>query len=157
MSVVDTIEYSPMELIDRINRIYKSCTPKEQKYLMQILQELANDGVSKTYQDVWLADYKEIPVSIDTFLDHDMYLGKVTRNGQAIYPYWRKVLREIFYAGNTFEECFFTGATRIGKSSTAITATAYMLYRLMCLRDPQEYFGKKDVSKFSILSLTSSG
>lgn len=140
-----------LDLINRIQNIYSSCAPKEQEYLLQILQELADTGESPTYQDVWLADYKEIPVSIDTFLDDDLYLGKVTRNGQAIYPYWRKVLREIFYAGNTFEECFFTGATRIGKSSTAITATAYMLYRLMCLRDPQEYFGKKDVSKFSIL------
>lgn len=147
----EILECSPIELVNRINSIYTSCTSIEQHYLMQILKELADTGESQTYQNVWLADYKEIPVSIDTFIDHDMYLGKTNRNGAAVYPYWRKTLQNIFYAGNQYEECFFTGATRIGKSSTAITAIAYMLYRLMCLRDPQQYFGKKDVSKFSIL------
>lgn len=135
----------------RIQQIYSSCSQEEQQYLFQILTELSDTGHSDTYEKVWLADYKEIPVSIDTFIEADAYLGKTNRNGAAVYPHWRKVLREIFDAGNQFQEVILTGATRIGKSSTAITATAYMLYRLMCLRDPQKYFGKKEVSKFSIL------
>ena len=136
---------------DRIQDIYDSCTEQEQSYLIQILQELSDYGYSPTYNDIWMADYKEIPVSIDTFIESDTYLGKVTRNGAAIYPHWRVVLRDIFNAGNKYEEIVLTGATRIGKSSSGITGTSYMLYRLMCLRDPQRYFGKKDVSKFSIL------
>ena len=140
-----------LSLPSRIKKIYKSCTKEEQQYLRQILEEIAEYGESDTYEKIWLADYKEIPVDIDTFIESDRYLGKTNRNGAAVYPFWRTVLREIFSAGNRFEECFFTGATRIGKSSTAITGTCYMLYRLMCLKDPQEYFGKKDVSKFSIL------
>lgn len=135
----------------RIQNIYNSCSEEEKHYLLQILQELSDTGHSDTYEKIWLADYKEIPVSIDTFIESDTYLGKTNRNGAAVYPHWRKVLRDIFDAGNQFQEVIFTGATRIGKSSTAITATAYMLYRLMCLRDPQKYFGKKEVSKFSIL------
>lgn len=135
----------------RIKKIYKSCTKEEQGYLRQILEEIATFGESSTYRDIWLADYKEIPVDINTFICDDRYLGKTNRNGKAVYPFWHKTLNEIFSAGNKYEEIFFTGATRIGKSSTAITGTAYMLYRLMCLRDPQEYFGKKDVSVFSIL------
>lgn len=135
----------------RIQKIYASATDKEKQYLKQILQEIAEYGDSQTYRDIWLSDYVEIPVDIDTFLCDDRYLGKITRNGNAIYPFWRDFMRKLFTAGNKYEEVFFTGATRIGKSSTAITCTAYMLYRLMCLRDPQEYFGKKDVSVFSIL------
>lgn len=140
-----------LSLPARIAGIYESCNEKEKYYLRCILQELADEGYSKTYEDIWLADYKEIPVDIDTFIESDLYLGKTNRNGASVYPFWRKTLREIFNAGNKYEECFFTGATRIGKSSTAITATAYMLYKLMCLRNPQQYYGKKDVSKFSIL------
>ena len=140
-----------LSLPARIAGIYKSCNEKEKYYLRCILQELADDGYSRTYEDIWLADYKEIPVDIDTFIESDLYLGKTNRNGKSVYPFWRKTLREIFQAGNKYEECFFTGATRIGKSSTAITGTAYMLYKLMCLRNPQLYYGKKDVSKFSIL------
>ena len=135
----------------RIQRIYSSSTEREKAYLKKILEEIADTGDSPTYRDIWLSDYKEIPVDIDTFLCDDYYLGKTNRNGDAIYPYWRKVFRDIFNNGNKYEECFFTGATRIGKSSTAVACTAYMLYKLMCLRDPQQYFGKKDISKFSIL------
>lgn len=140
-----------IDIADRILKVFHSCSKQEQSVLRQILEELADTGESRTYNEIWLSDYKEIPVDINTFIEDDYYLGKTNRQGRAVYPYWRKVLSEIFDAGNKYEECFFTGATRIGKSSTAITGTAYMLYRLMCLRDPQEYFGKKDVSKFSIL------
>lgn len=135
----------------RIKKIYDSVPPQEQYYLRKILEEIAFSGDSETYRDIWLADYKEIPVDIDTFMNDELYLGKATRNGESIYPFWRKTLNEIFDAGNKYEEIFFTGATRTGKSSTGITATAYMTYRLQCLRDPQAYFDKKDVSIFSIL------
>lgn len=135
----------------RIKRIYSSSTEKEKVYLRRILEEIAETGDSQTYRDIWLSDYIEIPVDIDTFLCDDYFLGKITRNGNAIYPFWRDFMRKLFTAGNKYEEVFLTGATRIGKSSTGITCTAYMLYKLMCLRDPQAYFGKKDVSVFSIL------
>lgn len=139
------------DLPARIKNIYSTCSDQEQSYLRAILQELADVGYSKTYEEIWLADYKEIPVDIWTFLSSDMYLGRATNNGKSIYPYWKKTLIEIFNAGNKYDEVIFTGATRIGKSSTAISAISYMLYRLMCLKDPQKFFGKKEVSKFSIL------
>lgn len=139
------------DLVERIHSIYNNVDPKEQKYLRQILVELADSGRSSTYEDIWLADYKEIPVDIHTFICDSNYLGATNNNGKSVYPFWHKTLEEIFSSGNKYEEVFFTGATRIGKSSTAITATAYMLYRLMCLKDPQAYYGKKDISKFSIL------
>ena len=142
---------NPEELINRIKNIYTSCDPAEQEVLMQILRELAETGESPTYEQVWLADYKELPVDIDTFLNSDTYLGKTNRNGASVFPFWRKELHNVFDAGNKYYEWILTGATRIGKTSTAISGAAYMLYRLMCLRDPQKYFGKKEVSKFSIL------
>lgn len=139
------------ELPERIIKIFDTATDKERWILRRILTELSETGESKTYRDIWLADYKEIPVDIDTFLDDDAYLGRTNRNGAAVYPFWRKELNTIFGAGNKYYEWILTGATRIGKSSTGNSATSYMLYRLMCLRDPQKFFGKKDISKFSIL------
>ena len=135
----------------RIYKIYKSSPKPEQEFLRKILEEIAMFGYSDTYSNVWLSDYKEIPVDIETFLSSEEYLGLATREGEAIYPYWWNVFHDIFDNGNKYEECIFTGATRIGKTSTAINCAAYMLYRLMCLRDPQAYFHKKDVSKFSIM------
>lgn len=139
------------DLLDRINKIFNSASKEEQEILLKILEELGETGESETYQSIWLLDYKEIPVDIDTFINADAYLGRTNRNGAAVYPFWRKELQSVFGAGNKYHEWVLTGATRIGKSSTGITATAYMLYRLMCLRDPQKFFGKKEISKFSIL------
>lgn len=139
------------DILDRIQKIYHSCTEAEQACLLEILNELADTGYSKTYENIWLADYKEIPVDIDTFLDDDMYLGKSTRQGTSVFPYWRDALREFFDPGNGKYEWILTGATRIGKSTTAVTAIAYQLYMIMCLRNPQQYFNLKDVSKISIL------
>ena len=103
-------------LPDRIQDIYDSCTEKEKSYLIQILQELSETGYSRTYEDIWLADYKEVPVSINTFISSETYLGKSTRNGEAIYPFWKNTLNNIFSAGNKYNEIVFTGATRIGKT-----------------------------------------
>lgn len=139
------------DILDRIRGIYSSSTPEEKSYLRKILEEISDTGHSPTYEQIWLEDFKEIPVTIDTFIESETYLGKTNRCGKAVYPFWRKELRRMFDAGNKYHEWVLTGATRIGKSSTAITGTAYMLYRLMCLRDPQKFFGKKDISKFSIL------
>lgn len=142
---------NPEELIDRIQKIYHSCDEAEQAVLIQILEELADTGESSTYEQVWLADYREIPVDIDTFLNSDTYLGKTNSNGASVYPFWRKELHNVFDAGNKYYEWILSGATRIGKTSTAVSGSSYDLYRLMCLRDPQKFFGTKEVSKFSIL------
>ena len=147
--MTDTVTTSAV--IERIRDVYSSCDVAEQGILKRILQEIVDTGESPTYEQVWLADYKEIPVSIDTFLNSETYLGKTNRQGQAVYPFWRQELHNVFDEGNKYYEWVLTGATRIGKTSTAITAAAYMLYRLMCLRDPQRFFGKKEISKFSLL------
>ena len=152
-AVVETISNGQLteDILDRIQAIYDTCSEEEKGYLFKILQEMSDSGYSETYETVWLSDYKEVPVSIDTFIESDAYLGKTNDNGKSVYPFWRAELREFFGAGNKFHEWVLTGATRIGKTSTAITATCYMLYRLMCLKNPQAFFKLKDVSKFSIL------
>lgn len=151
MSPIDSLLEVGIDVPAKIQSIYNDCNDEEKQILIDILTELSQYGESETYKNLWLEDYKEIPVDLDTFLCNDRYLGKVTRNGEGIYPYWKTAMHQIFDAGNKYHECMFTGATRIGKSSTAITCTAYMLYRLMCLKDPQKFFNKKEESKFSIL------
>ena len=138
-------------LPERIQSIYDTCSKQEQQILIQILQELSVDGDSPTYRNLWLEDFKEVPVSIDQFICDPYYLGSVNRNGEAVYPFWRETLRNIFNAGNKYNEIILSGATRIGKTSTAVIILAYMLYRLMLYRDPHSYFKKKQVSKFTII------
>lgn len=141
----------PADLPEKIKSIYDSVSEAEKAYLRKILEELAETGYSSTYENIWLTDFKSVPVDIDTFVCDPYYLGSVNRNGDAVYPFWRKTLREIFSAGNKYNEIILSGATRIGKSSTAIIIMAYMLYRLMMYRNPHTYFQKKEISKFSIV------
>lgn len=139
------------DLPARIKSIYSTCSEQEQVYLKQILIELSQTGSSRTYENIWLSDFKEVPVSIDQFISDPEYLGKTNRNGEAVYPFWKSTLRNIFNAGNKYNEIILSGATRIGKTSTANVIAAYMLYRLMLYRNPHEYFKKKEVSRFSIV------
>ena len=137
-------------LIDRIEKVFSSCTKQEQEILLTILEELAESGESQTYKDVWLADYKEIPVDKETFLTDPYYLGNSNNNGASIYPVWMDTMLELEATGNQYYEIVFTGATRTGKTSTAVSDAAYATYRLMCLRDPQSYFGLKSVTNILI-------
>lgn len=138
------------EIVPRIQNILDSCSASERKMLITILRELAASGYSYTYEQVFLMDFKEVPVSIDRFISDPYYMGGVTRNGTGVYPYWRDMMHTVFSAGNRYTEIVLTGATRVGKTSTSVTVAAYMLYRLMLYRNPHEYFKKKEVSRFTI-------
>lgn len=85
--------------------------------------------------------YEEIPVDIDTFLESPKYLGKTTNYGKAIYPAWRIALREIFADPYKYTAIVLTGCIGSGKSTIAVFIALYMLYCLMCLKDPHAYFG----------------
>ena len=137
-------------IISRIQNIYTSCSYEEQLVLRQILEEIRDTGDSETYRDVWLADFKEVPVSIEQFICDPYYLGETTKNGAMVYPFWKKTLTDIFNHGNQYNEIILSGATRIGKTSTSVKIMAYMLYRLMLYKDPQGYFGLQPNSKLAL-------
>lgn len=137
-------------VIQRIQSIYSTCSYDEQMILRQILQEIVDTGDSETYQKVWLADFKEVPVSIEQFICDPYYLGETTKNGEMVYPFWKKTLTDIFNHGNQYNEIILSGATRIGKTSTSVKIMAYMLYKLMLYRDPQGYFGLQPNSKLTL-------
>lgn len=145
---MDEIDYE--DVLHRISTVYHSCSAIEQKLLKKILEEVGDKGYSRTLEQLWLVDFKEVPVSISEFISSPFYMGPVTRNGDAVYPFWKETMKEIFDAGNKYNEIIFSGATRIGKTSTAVAIVAYMLYRLMLYRNPHEYFKKKEISKFTI-------
>lgn len=144
------LEVDYEDVIRRITDIYDQCFPSEQRVFTKILQEVAEKGYSRTLEQVWLSDFTEVPVSINTFISDSQYLGDTNDNGNMVYPFWKKTLDDIFTNEKNYYEIILSGATRIGKTSTAITCMAYMLYRLMIYRDPHTFFHKKSVSKFTV-------
>lgn len=145
-------EYSTIyeDAVDRITAVYHSCSKVEQKLLRDILEEMSKKGYSETLEKTWLADFTEIPVGIDQFLNDPYFLGATNDFGGTVYPFWRQTFKNIFNAGNKYNEIILSGATRLGKTSSAVTMMAYMLYKLMLYREPHKYFHKKEISRFTL-------
>ena len=146
--VSDAINYE--DIISRIKDIYAVSSPQEQRYFINILTELSEKGYSQTLEQLYLVDFKEVPVSIDRFLTDPYYLGETNGNGAQIYPGWWNVYHDVFDNTNDIYEVILSGATRIGKTSTAVSCMAYMTYLLMCYRNPQKYYGLKEISRATI-------
>lgn len=95
---------------------------------------------NKNLLNIIYKDYDEIPVSIDEFIENPKYFGSTLDQGRALYPKWRQHLRNIFKDPYKYSEVVFTGAIGIGKSTVAVVMAGYMLYCLMCLKDPHKFF-----------------
>lgn len=87
---------------------------------------------------LWLlehSDYEHRVVDIRTFVNSDEYLN-------AKYECWDSIkddLEELFI-GN-YREAVFCEAIGAGKSFKASVIIAYMVYRVLCLKDPQKSLG----------------
>ena len=119
---------------------FDNLSESEQNIVLEILQEFADNGFSPLLEEMWNADYEEIPVDIVTFICDDKYLGKSTRQGTSIYPFWMEKYKEIFSDKKEYLEIVLTGAIGIGKTRTAVVCLCYLLYRIMCLKNPHEFF-----------------
>lgn len=117
---------SKLELIHEIQRI------KKKKALERELR------LRRGYDpEIW----DEAPVSIDEFIESPEYIGKSTDYGKAIYPYWKEQFRHIFDPKNEIFQTIFSGSIGIGKSTIANIALTYIIYKLLCLKNPQKYYG----------------
>lgn len=144
----DGLDYE--DIISRIQDIFNQSSVIEQKQFIKILEELSDKGYSETLDNLYLVDFKEVPVSINRFLCDPEYLGESNDCGNQIYPGWWDAYNAVFDSSKDIYEVILSGATRIGKTSTAVSMMAYMTYLLMCYRNPQKYFGLKEVSRCTI-------
>lgn len=126
---------------------------EERKIALRILNEMSSEGVSSLYNDLLYSEYKEIPVDIITFLTDDKYLGNAWKdvNGKLkVYDFWLEQLKNIF-PNNTdtnYNTLLESGARGIGKSEIAAGIIfPYLIHRILCLKNPLEYFHLKPTEK----------
>ena len=138
-----------------------SLNEEERKAVLEILNEVSTEGSSQKYHEILYSDYEEIPVDILTFIKDYRYLGKAWHlsDGECkLYPYWENKLKELFPDNITtsVNNLILSGARGLGKSEIAITVMLYIMYRVMCLKNPLEYFGLKPTEKiaFSFMNIT---
>lgn len=94
-------------------------------------------------------DFKERPVSIYQFIEDTDYLGVMTERGKTIYKVWKRELDKVMKEDGKFL-IVLTGAIGVGKSRAAILGMLYTLYRIMCLKNPYQYFNLAEGKKFAV-------
>lgn len=139
---------------------------EERALAMQILREYAAEGSSALLEDLKYSDFEEIPVDIMTFISEDKYLGRglysvdefTGERKCTVFPYWLEKLQDIFPDNLTtrYNTLILTGSIGLGKSFVAVLCQLYLLYRMMCLKDPYTYYGLQPIDKitFSMLNVT---
>ena len=149
------------ELLHGRRDVWNSLKPAGKERLLKILGEIKGNpaafrafrvdapGVSETLDDLWKDDYIEQPPTIDDFIESDYYLGDALYGGEdwygtpilggQIWPSWREPLREI--AAGQYYQVIFSGSIGNGKTSAAQVIMAYDLCKLLCLKNPQQYYG----------------
>ena len=136
-------------------------TKEEKLAVLKILKEYSQNGKSDYYNKLLLSDYKEVPVDIITFIKDRKYLGDAWHDSKGkckLYPYWEKRLKELFpdNLSINYNSAIFTGSRGLGKSEMAVTIGLYLMYKVMCLKNPHDYFGLKPTEKiaFAFLNIT---
>ena len=141
--------------MDDSKELLKNLNEQQKDTVLKILKEFAKDGSSRTYAELLYADYKEIPVDIETFLNEDKYLGNAWKDGSGklkLYPFWLEELKDIFPSNiaTDYDTLLESGARGIGKSEIACGVICpYLMYRVMCLKDPLEHYHIKNTEKIA--------
>lgn len=133
----------------------------ERKAALSMLAEISKTGRSKSLEEMEYADYEEIPVDIGTFLTDPKYLGRGLTNEEGkftVFPYWVKTLKRLFPTNvdTAYNTLILTGGIGLGKSLCAVLCELYLLYRMMCLKDPYLHYGLQPIDKitFSLMNIT---
>lgn len=141
------MDYTKLEELEGLSE-------KEKQLAIKLLNELSN-GNDTTYNTLRYEDFDEIPVDITTFLHEKQYLGNALYDIEGrytLFPYWEEKLKDIFPDNITtrYNTIIFTGAIGLGKSTVAVICLLYLLYRLLCLKDPYLYYGLQPIDKITI-------
>jgi hypothetical protein len=146
--------------------ILNSLSPEERTLALEILKEYSQEGQSAILEDLKYSDFEEIPVDIMTFISEERYLGRglysvdefTGERKCTVFPYWIEKLKEIFPDNLTtrYNTIILTGSIGLGKSFIAVVCQLYLLYRMLCLKDPYTYYGLQPIDKitFSMLNVT---
>jgi len=146
--------------------LLNNLSEEERALAMEILKEYSQEGYSTLLDELKYSDFEEIPVDIMTFISEEKYLGRglysvdefTGERKCTVFPYWIEKLKEIFPDNITtrYNTIVLTGSIGLGKSFIAVICQLYLLYRMMCLKDPYTYYGLQPIDKitFSMLNVT---
>ncbi|ALT58047.1 hypothetical protein FDG94_gp055 [Pseudomonas phage SM1] len=116
--------------------------------LYRTAMERMVDGEATLFE--FLGQLEHMPVSIETFLDSAEFLGATDlvmwpEVRKAIVEenqnWWRGLDTAPGALGGAFDTACLMGCTRSGKSTQAIVGFMYQLHILLCMKNPQGWYG----------------
>lgn len=124
--------------------------------LNEILSDIIDEKIKKyaSGDEVW----EEKPVDINTFIDSPDYLNI----SGTVYPGIRKLLHDFLQLDEKtgwikYNECIIIAGQGSGKSSFVAIVTVYLVYILLCMREPQRFFNLSLNSRIQIINCAPSG
>lgn len=97
-----------------------------------------------------LPNWTRIPPTIEQFVLDDFYLGQADFCCEAVL----RTLREVFDPARGYREAALVWGIGAGKSYASSIALAYMAYCLLCLKDPQGYYGLAPGSEIAVVNFS---
>ncbi len=116
---------------DRFNNL-----SEESKLIAYYL--MINNKIDDLYKALGEIIFTKVPVSIQEFIESPEYFGNVVN--KTLRPRWRIELYRFFDKGSPFKSAIFSGAIGTGKTTISRIMILYVLYRVLCLRNPQATF-----------------
>jgi len=143
------------------NEILSQLSEKERELAISILEQYSKTGESGIFKGLLDEDYKEPPVDIVTFILDNRYLGKAWHDSDGkvkLYDYWNSKIQELLpdAYSTAVNNLIISGARGLGKSEIAVAIMAYLMYRVMCMKNPQQHFRLKPTEKicFAFMNIT---
>ena len=143
------------------HELLSQLSEKERELALSILEQYSKTGESGIFKGLLDEDYKEPPVDIITFILDNRYLGKAWHDSDGkvkLYDYWNTKVKELLpdAYSTAVNNLIISGARGLGKSEIAVAIMAYLMYRVMCMKNPQQHFRLKPTEKicFAFMNIT---
>lgn len=121
----------------------KNLTSEEKEYFYKIIREFSIKGKSQSLDELNYVGYEEIPVDIKTFLHNPNYLGMglIDRCGRYLLSEKEEeCLLDIFPTNKEIKYQSIFIDENYG-DLIPIICLLYILYKTLCLKDPNSYYG----------------
>lgn len=123
-------------------KVVARLSEEDRALFYELLAEIRETG-TLTMEDVWKADYRRRPPTMEEFIDDDYWMAARCRTQEdnvGLFPTWRQVLTSDFNRESKLHNVVLSGAMGVGKSFVCALIFCYRIVQLLLLREPSAYF-----------------
>ncbi len=111
---------------------------------------ISRKKIESYLDELYKMDYKERPATVEQILCDDRFFGKLTDHGRSVYPIWMRTLKELMIEDSKYLAAL-TGAIGTGKTRTAIRGIGIVMQRILCLKNPWDFFNLEAGGRMAIV------